>query len=135
LAILVVFLLSIWRSAPSLLPAFRRGSDHESSGTAVVALENERAGYIRLLRRAIPRKELLQVCIREWSLDSGMPVEALRTAAGVPASETQLVERFNDIARVVANANGSNGRPSVAPHSAASGVASDHNAQAAAIHG
>jgi hypothetical protein len=78
--------LFLWRSASSFLPPRQR----LVAGIVVGRDSNE--GLSALLRRGIPEKELLDVCLGEWGkwrgvapphIDNGNPVEAYRNACKI----------------------------------------------------
>ena len=77
-SIIAILLLFIWKSQYTLVP--RKTTDHETLG--VQGYSSEQA-FLNLLRRTIPQKELLGVCIETW----------LKTARLTPAQLASL-ERF-----------------------------------------
>lgn len=59
---LVLFGLFIWQSSSSLVPA----QDQGSPAASVVSGHGATSGLVSLLRRGIPRRELLARCVAEW---------------------------------------------------------------------
>jgi len=62
LALLCVAALFIWRNAVPLLPPQK---SVDESGAHVVGIDAG-AGFVNLLRRGVPAKRILAVCIQEW---------------------------------------------------------------------
>jgi hypothetical protein len=60
--LLLLALLFVWKNATSLVPRF-----HEPAGETYVAGQEAGAGFVNLLRRNIPPRDLLKVCFEEWT--------------------------------------------------------------------
>ena len=66
-ALLLLLALFIWKNSTSFLPPFRTATVRErSEPDDTVAAKDISAGLANLLRRNIPRKQLPQVCLKEW---------------------------------------------------------------------
>lgn len=74
-ALLFVAVLFIWKSADTLVPPM------DSRGTAATVLgKDAAAGFVNLLRRNIPRSELMAVCIEQWKRTKAQRVSHQRLA-------------------------------------------------------
>lgn len=62
LGLLVLALLFVWKNSASFLPPYR---DEEQ--TQPVLGREAAAGFVNLLRRNIPQRDLLQVCFDQWT--------------------------------------------------------------------
>ena len=83
---LVLFALFIWRNTMSLVPAPR-----EPEPTDAVAGHGATAGLISLLRRGIPRGDLLKRCFDVW-LKSNPPRNAAAAARADHANDIVQTE-------------------------------------------
>jgi hypothetical protein len=77
-SIIAILLLFIWKSQYTLVP--RTKTDQ---GTVGVQGYSSEQAFLNLLRRTIPQKELLDICVQTW----------LKTARPTPAQLARL-ERF-----------------------------------------
>jgi hypothetical protein len=93
ISIIAILLLFIWKSQYTLVP--RRKTDHSASG--VLGLSSEQA-FLNLLRRTIPQKDLLGVCIKTW-LKTARPTLAqlarLERFHSRPDSREPIAEKYN----------------------------------------
>lgn len=65
-ALLALAGLYVWKNSSSLLPLRPAGSDAD---TDAVAGRDSAAGFVNLLRRSIPRDQLLATCLEQWNAD------------------------------------------------------------------
>ena len=112
LSVLVLALLFAWRNAMSLVP--KHGREEEEFESFEESGRDASAGLNNLLRRTVPKKELLRVCCREWQSDFGrekhyaaeahsqmqrilQQADGTRTAAGdVAAGYRRIVAMLKD---------------------------------------
>lgn len=93
LALLLVMLLAVWRGASSLMPAMERLAP---SG---VEARSSREGMVALLRRGIRERELLGVCLEQWS--TGERHEEPGDEAIEMARATDLVKGYRRLSRLL----------------------------------
>lgn len=101
-ALAVLFALALWRAVPSLLPPLASadagfGAMPEKAGSGPWRVEDVRAGYVRLLRRAIPPSELIAVLRREAGLPAVSTPGHARRAAGSKPSPAAIVAQYNGL--------------------------------------
>lgn len=63
-AFLALALLFVWRNSASFLPRQRTGE--LATGGPDIAGRDAASGFVNLLRRGVPRNDLLKVCFTEW---------------------------------------------------------------------
>ncbi|MBP6602099.1 MAG: hypothetical protein KA250_09875 [Verrucomicrobiales bacterium] len=86
-----------WRSASSLVP----GSDDRDRGLVsadgMVVGEGTGSGFIRLLRRSIPSRQLLEQCVAAWkgSLVTDLPEEKVGKVEQILAQHRETPSRFD----------------------------------------
>lgn len=107
-AIVLVLLagLFIWRNSLSLVPP----DGTLESATAQVAGRDAGSGFLNLLYRSIPPKELLKVALHEWRrsarglcgtrADKVAQMEALVTADQADGKQTNPVQTYRDLVKV-----------------------------------
>lgn len=66
-ALLVLAGLYVWKNSVSFLPPLA-GRD-QTDGREVVLGRDSAAGFVNLLRRSIPRDQILKVCVEQWNAD------------------------------------------------------------------
>jgi len=83
----VFIILWAWRSATSLTPGDESVDRGFVEGTAISG-EQSKAGFIRLLKRSIPGKELISQCVDVWkkSQHSKISVDQEKKLSGIIAS-------------------------------------------------
>ena len=124
-ALLFLSGLFIWKNSTPLAPAF---VDRDSAD--FVAGKDSAAGFVNLLRRNIPYREVLHVCLTEWRksrLDAKFSATRLARAQGVIDAENALPPRERNpirTYRAICQAlnerpTPASGRPSVTPGPAA----------------
>jgi hypothetical protein len=104
--LLVLIALFAWKSAASFLPRDRTSED----AGAVIAGRDAYSGFTNLLRRGLPPRELLAVCLGEWRRSSPRVApgldEKLRQFGGGAGpdkklSAAELLRRYQDISRTI----------------------------------
>jgi hypothetical protein len=90
--------LFVWRNSVSLLPP-RKGESRETH----VAGKDAAAGFDNLLRRSIPKRELLATCFAEWKKSIGQTgkyaAHRIQQAEAVVAAEKARPEKNRDPVR------------------------------------
>lgn len=106
LALAVLAALFVWKNASCFLPPHETGAD----GGGIVAGRDSAEGFVNLLRRSVPQRELMKTCAAEWKRTFGHRSgfgEKLRQIETI-AAETQsakardAVEAYRRIARALA---------------------------------
>jgi hypothetical protein len=105
--LLVLTALFIWKSAASFLP---RDRADETAGGAIAG-RDAYSGFTNLLRRGLPPRDLLPVCLAEWRKSSPQAARQLdeklaswREAAGdseEKLSAAMLLRRYEEITRTI----------------------------------
>jgi len=105
--LLLVFLF-VWKNASPLVPALEDG---ESNLTAAVVGKRSEEGFVNLLRRSIPQRDLVRVCAEEWrrAFDprhrderANEIIAAAENDAGKAARGRHLIDTYRAISRTVA---------------------------------
>ena len=100
--LVVLAALFIWKNSMSFVPPHR---DEESDG--YVAGKDAAAGFVNLLRRNIPARDVLSVCFAEWtkSLYRGRyyTITAVSQAQAVMETELQRSQRERDPVKAYQN--------------------------------
>jgi hypothetical protein len=105
--LVVIAFLFVWKNASPLVPAF---DDSERNSGAVMGKSSEE-GFVNLLRRSIPQKEIVGLCVEEWRRAIDPRRQDARAAAVVsvaeneqskPARERNPVKAYGAISRAVA---------------------------------
>lgn len=65
-SLIVLALLFVWKNSVSLLPP-----RSESPGVTAIAGKDATTGFINLLRRGVPERDLLTICFTEWEASAG----------------------------------------------------------------
>ena len=106
LALAVLAALFVWKNASCFLPPH----ETEADGGEIVAGRDSAEGFVNLLRRSVPQRELMKTCVAEWKRAFGHRSgfgEKLRQIETI-AAETQsakardAVEAYRRIARALA---------------------------------
>jgi hypothetical protein len=79
---LLLGLLFVWKNSVSLVP---RHANQDNEADNIATGKNHLSGFISLLRRNVPRKEVLSVCVQEWK-------KGLRQGA-VPKEKMERIEK------------------------------------------
>jgi len=104
---ILVGALFVWHHAATLIP---RREESERAAPTTMAERSHQDGLDNLLARFIPRGQLLDTCVREWSQQFHndpkgatvkQMVEQKKLSAGLPSSEADLIAAYNDIAREI----------------------------------
>ena len=77
-ALLLLALLHIWRNAVHLVPPLR---EEAAGGAGAVLGKDSASGFVNLLRRSIPRMELVHTCLAEWTKSCGHQPQNQKRAA------------------------------------------------------
>ncbi len=105
IALLVLAGLFVWKNASSLAPPY---ADAKDDGT--VAGEESAAGFVSLLRRSIPSRDLLGTCVAEWEKTCGRRISAaqrqeihavLEAENALPPRERNPAAAYERICRIV----------------------------------
>jgi hypothetical protein len=98
-ALLLLLGLFIWKNSTSFLPQLEAGETDDS-----VAAKDIGAGLANLLRRNVPRKQLPQVCLKEWenSLHGGryyspVKLERVRELSRQEGDAAEIYRRISKI--------------------------------------
>ena len=119
LALLFLAGLFIWKNSTPLAPAF---IDRDTSD--FVTGKDSAAGFVNLLRRNVPYREVLHVCLTEWRksrLDAKFSAARMARAQGVIDEENSRPPREHDPVRTyhaicqALNERPAPGRPGAAP--------------------
>ncbi len=109
--LLLLAFLFIWKNSTSFIPPPEELDQMQQGG--VVAGRDSTAGFVNLLRRSIPKADILQVCLQEWQQAGGhrgtlreQKLERIRTLVAEESqrdlADRKPVERYTEIARIVA---------------------------------
>ncbi len=103
-SLLLLAVLFIWKNSVSLLPARAAQSDQE-----IAPAKDAFEGFANLLRRNIPKAEVVKVCVSEWEKSR----QSARYAAGkldrirqAASRSGEPVERYREISAILAERNG-----------------------------
>ncbi|MBM3876689.1 MAG: DUF4350 domain-containing protein [Verrucomicrobia bacterium] len=77
-ALLLLALLHIWRNAVHFVPPLH---EETAGGAGAVLGKDSASGFVNLLRRSIPRVELIHTCFAEWKKSCGHQPKNQRRAA------------------------------------------------------
>jgi hypothetical protein len=105
--LLLLAFLFVWKNASPLVPAFAESGSDEG------AVRGKRAeeGFVNLLRRSIPQREIVRVCVEEWrhAFDPKRRdpraddiIQLVAEDATKPGRGRDVVTRFREISRAVA---------------------------------
>jgi hypothetical protein len=111
LGFIVIFAgLYVWKNAAFFVPAADKLETLEAAGGTFSGKDSS-AGLINLLRRNIPRSEVLQVCFSEWKKSAGaaqqskVPLQQIDSIVGaVPGKlpdQQKAVEAYNRISELL----------------------------------
>ncbi|MBF0529249.1 MAG: hypothetical protein HQK55_08265, partial [Deltaproteobacteria bacterium] len=106
LGLLVLAGLFIWKNSSSLLPAVE--DDQGESTTLVISFRDYTAGMISLLRRGLPKAQILMVCWREWKSSPAAPkqeddrsLSSAETIVNGPKARTDPVQAYLEIQQIL----------------------------------
>ena len=124
IGIVVLALLYLWRTASSLVPRESDPSESTLSG------RQSSAGFLHLLRRAVPPAELLSACMEEWEKTvrrDGIPQGRIyqvrdRFSAEIqkPVTEQNPTQTYRDICGILSPRNALGSVPVAKPEASAS---------------
>lgn len=97
-------LLFVWKSAASLVPAYR--DDEDESPYSLSRGNDATSGLANLLRRSVPISRMFSLCYQEWkkSQKSKYAVKLSRVEALVsgPENRKNVVKSYNQVSRILA---------------------------------
>ncbi|MGB8355529.1 MAG: DUF4350 domain-containing protein [Chthoniobacteraceae bacterium] len=98
IALLIVVALFVWRNAIPFVPA----EESHAGRQDVIEGRDASAGFVSLLKRNIPPRELIATCVAEWKRSSGRrvkPADAANVEILSTAGGKQPVQTFQAIAQ------------------------------------
>ncbi len=103
-ALLLLLGLFIWKNSTSFLPPLEPASFQQNEPDDSVAAKDISAGLANLLRRNVPRKQLSQVCLKEWEASqhggrsySPAKLECVRNLARQEGDAAETYRRISKI--------------------------------------
>jgi hypothetical protein len=101
-AVLLAAALFLWKAMAPLVPPLAEGGDEESEA---LRGKDAAAGFASLLQRGIPPREILRVCVEEWTKSLERDRAVPRALAERLAAEARdPVEGYRSVSRALADA-------------------------------
>ncbi len=127
LSILVLAALYIWKNSVSFLPPHDDEAEREQA--SVLRGKDSAAGFVNLLRRNLPARDLLPTCLEQWKKTGAysLPMSKLHQVQAIIDRENEIepskrnpLQTYEDIRRALSHATRPPVKPALSPDANAS---------------